>query len=165
MKTALYPGSFDALTYGHLDMIERACSMFDKVYVAIARNIEKNPLFTVEERIGMIREITKGISNINVVSFDELTVDFAKKIEAKFIIRGLRAVSDFEYELQMALVNRELKPDIETIFLAPAKNYIFLSSRVVKEVLKFRGDISGMVPPLVETQMKKVFEEKKLYAI
>lgn len=162
-RIALYPGTFDALTYGHLDLIERACRLFEKVIVGVAYNEQKEALFTPEERVEMIKEATIHLNNIEVVHFSSLSVEFAKKIGASFIIRGLRAISDFEYELQMALINRELNPDIETIFLAPATNYIFLSSRAVKEVLKFNGDISGMAPENVQKKMREKFLKNKLY--
>ncbi len=162
-KIALYPGTFDAPTNGHLDIINRASRLFDKVIVGIAHNMDKTPLFTPEERVEMIIEVTKHLSNIEVVHFAGLTVDFAKKVKAKFIIRGLRAISDFEFELQMALINRELNSNIETIFLAPATDYIFLSSRSVKELLKFKGNISNLVPPFIEKKMVEKFEKQNLF--
>lgn len=163
-KIALYPGSFDALTFGHLDLIERSSKLFDKVIVGVAINDQKQTLFTPEERIEMIKEATTAFTNLEIVHFKGLTVNFADKIGAHIIIRGLRAISDYEYELQMSLINRELKPDIETIFLTPAVRYIFLSSRAVKEVLKFGGDISEMVPPHVEKKMREKFTKQSLFS-
>lgn len=148
---ALYPGSFDGLTNGHLDIIERASRLFDKVIVAVAFNAKKQGWFSMEERREMILGATAHLSNVEVAQLDTLTVKFAQSTGAKFIVRGLRAVSDFEYELELALMNREIVDDVETIFLAPAKENIFLSTSIVKEVFRHGGDISRFVPPNVVT--------------
>ena len=148
-RIALYPGSFDVLTYGHVDIVERASRLFDRLIVAVAENPHKQPLFTVKERLKMLREVTRSISNVECVTLEGLTVEFARTVGAKTIIRGLRAVSDFEFELQMATMNRGLAPEIETIFLTPATEYIFLSSSSVKEVRRYHGDISTFVPKVV----------------
>jgi len=148
-RIALYPGTFDAPTNGHIDLISRAHLVFDRVVVAVAHNERKSPLFTVEERLDMLRASTRSMPNVECVAFEGLTVRFAETIGAKFIIRGLRAVSDFEFELQMAIMNREMANDVETIFLAPAAEYIFLSSSSVKEVWRNGGDIRPFVPEAV----------------
>lgn len=161
-KIALYPGTFDGLTYGHLDLINRGCKLFDKLIVAVAHNEHKKPWFTVKERVEMLKKVTEDLANAAVTDFKGLTVEFAVKIGAQFIIRGLRAISDFEFELQMALMNRKIDDRIETIFLAPATEFSFLSSHAVKEVLRHNGDISDFVPPIVE----KHFQQKlKLRAV
>ncbi len=148
-RIALYPGSFDPLTNGHLDILSRARRLADRVVVAILENDVKTPLFSVAERIEMIREITGDDGSTPVRSFSGLLVDFAREAGATLIVRGLRAVSDYEYELQMALMNRRLNPSIETVFLMAKEEYSYVSSRLVKEVAKLGGDISGLVPPLV----------------
>ncbi len=155
---ALYPGSFDGATNGHLDIIQRAAAHFDKVVVAVAINREKGPLFTIEERLEMLREMTADIPGVEVTSFEGLTVEFAKKIGADFIIRGLRAVSDFEYELQLALMNRQLVDTIETIFMVPSANFSFLSSSLVKIAASLGGDITEFVPPAVERRLRDKYE-------
>lgn len=161
-KIALYPGSFDGLTNGHLDLIQRSSRIFDKVVVAIAKNELKTPLFTIKERLTMLREITGHLPNVEIAEFTGLTVDYARQIGAKFVIRGLRAVSDFEYELQLAMMNQKLAPEVETIFMAPATEYLFISSGLVKEVLQFGGDIKEFVPAIVEKFLrKKLSLEKK----
>ncbi|GIX43616.1 MAG: pantetheine-phosphate adenylyltransferase [Candidatus Hydrogenedentota bacterium] len=147
---ALYPGSFDVLTYGHLDLVRRASAMFSRVTVAVAHNPNKQPLFSVAEREEMIREGVRDLRNVQVGSFTGLTVKYAKQIGANVILRGLRAVSDFEFELQMAMMNETLEPGISTIFMAPAPAYSFLSSSLVKEIARFGGDVSQFVPPHVE---------------
>jgi pantetheine-phosphate adenylyltransferase len=146
---ALYPGTFDPPTNGHIDLIQRGSKIFDQLTVAILVNPVKNPLFTVEERAEMLKEATTGISNVSVATFDGLTVDFARRQGASAVLRGIRAISDYEHEFQMALMNRRLAPEIETVFLQPAGRYSFVSSRMVKEVFSFGGDISGLVPPNV----------------
>ena len=153
---ALYPGSFDVLTYGHLDLVRRAARIFSKVTVAVARNPAKlQPLFTSEERVQMLREAVRDYGNVFVADFSGLTVDLARSIDAHVILRGLRAVSDFEYELQMAMTNDSLAPEITTFFMAPAPQYSFLSSSMVREVAAFGGDIAGFVPPHVAQMLGK----------
>lgn len=152
---ALYPGSFDPITNGHLDLIERASSLFDKLIVAILRNDQKAALFSVEERIEMLTEVTSTFPNVEVGSFDGLLVHYAAERGATVILRGIRAISDYEYELQMALMNRRLRPDIETVFLMAGEAYSFISSRLVKEVIGLGGNISGLVPPAIEGRLRK----------
>ena len=155
-KIALYPGSFDPLTNGHLDIIQRASRLFDEVIVAILINSEKSPLFTAEERSEMIRaSLDNHCSNVRVDTFGGLLVDYALQQQAQVIIRGIRAVSDYEYELQMALMNRRLEPQIETVFMMPSEAYSYLSSRLVREVCQFGGSISGLVPRNVEDELLK----------
>ena len=159
--TAIYPGTFDPITNGHLDLIKRALTMFHKVIIGVGKNPIKKSLFTVEERLNMIRK-TAGINKrIMVTSFDGLLVDFAKQHKATVIIRGLRAVSDFDYELQRALMNRKLCRDIETVFLMTGFKYIYISSTIVKEAARFGGSLEGLVPPLVEQEMKRKFRQVK----
>jgi len=146
---ALYPGTFDPPTSGHVDLIQRGARIFDHLTVAILVNPVKNPLFTVEERAEMLQEIASGIGNVSVATFDGLMVEFARRQGASAVLRGIRAISDYEHEFQMALMNRRLAPEIETVFLQPAGRYSFVSSRMVKEVFSFGGDISGLVPPNV----------------
>jgi pantetheine-phosphate adenylyltransferase len=155
---AIYPGSFDPFTNGHLDLIERSTHLFDKLIVAILRNEEKRPLFTLEERQEMLRQVLRGYPNVEVDSFDGLLVDFAARRRASVILRGIRAISDYEYELQMALMNRRLRPQIETVFLMAGEAYSFISSRLVKEVAALGGNISGLVPPLVEERLRRKFQ-------
>lgn len=150
---AVYPGSFDPITNGHLDVIRRATNMFDRVYVAVARNAEKTPLFSVEERVTLARKCMKGWPRVVVDDFEGLLVRYARRRGARVVIRGLRAVSDFEFEFQMALMNRRLDASVETIFLMPKDEYTFLSSRVVKEVAGLGGDVSSFVPRIVETAL------------
>jgi pantetheine-phosphate adenylyltransferase len=157
-RTAVYPGSFDPITYGHLDILYRGLKIFDKIIIAVAKNIEKNPLFTVEERMEMIRETLKGSENVIVDSFEGLLVDYLRKMNAKFVIRGLRAMSDFDYEFQMASVNRTLKPDIDTIFMMTSRDFFFISSRTVKEVASYGGSVKEFVPPNVEKRLKEKFQ-------
>ena len=159
---AVYPGSFDPITNGHIDIIKRGLAIFDEVIVAIAKNSEKKPLFTVKERVKMIREIAKGPKGIRVDVFDGLLVDYVKSVGAKAVIRGLRAVSDFEYEFQMAITNRKLGKDVETIFLMSSEKYSYLSSRIVKEVSSYGGNITGMVPESVVKALGEKFMRKKL---
>lgn len=153
-QTILYPGSFDPPTNGHLDLIQRASKLFDEVVVAVLRHDSKHALFDVAERMEMLAEAVHGFPNVSVDSFDGLLVDFARRKKAKMILRGIRAVSDYEYELQMALMNRKLDPDLETVFMLPAEAYSYLSSRLVKEVCRLGGNISALVPPLVEARLK-----------
>ena len=143
---AIYPGSFDPLTNGHVDIIQRGSRLFDRIIVGVLINLEKAPLFTVPERVAIARDVFKGWDNVDVDTFDGLLVDFAHKKHASVIVRGLRAVSDFEFELQMALMNRRLMPGIETVLMLSAESYSFISSRLVKEVFRLGGDISHLVP-------------------
>ena len=153
--TAVYPGSFDPITSGHLDLIARGSRLVDRLIVAILRNEAKQPLFSVEERAAMLGEVLKPYSNVEVAAFDGLTVDYAAKRGATVILRGIRAISDYEYELQMALMNRRLQPGIETVFLMAGEMYSFVSSKLVKEVASLGGDIAGLVPPLVEEKLRQ----------
>ncbi len=150
MKIAVYPGSFDPVTHGHMDIIRRSASVFDKLIVGVLRNKSKNPLFTVQERVKMIQEVTSDIENVEVVNFDGLLIDFVHKVGAKAIVRGLRAVTDFEYELQMSLTNKVIAPDVETVFLTTNLQYSYLSSSIVKEIASYNGDISHFVDKRVE---------------
>ncbi len=152
---AIYPGSFDPITNGHLDLIERGSRITDRLIVAILRNASKAPLFTVEERMEMLREVVAPYPNVEVDSFDGLLVDYAARKQATVLIRGIRAISDYEYELQMALMNRRLRPEIETLFMMAGEAYSFISSKLVKEVFGLGGDISGLVPACVEARLKK----------
>ncbi|HEY4757508.1 MAG TPA: pantetheine-phosphate adenylyltransferase [Chthoniobacterales bacterium] len=159
MRRAIYPGSFDPVTNGHLDVIERACTLFDKVVVAVAINDQKQPLFTAEERLAMLR---KAVTNetVQFAPMQGLLVEFAASQNAHAVVRGLRAISDFEFEFQMALMNRKLDPDIETIFLMPKEEYTYLSSRIVKEIARLGGDVSAFVPPPVAEALAKKFKPK-----
>ena len=156
MKTsiAIYPGSFDPVTNGHLDLIERGEKMFDLVIVAVLRNAEKQPLFTVPERVEMLREVTKRWPGVEVDVFDGLLVDYARKRGAGVILRGIRAVSDYEYELQMALMNRKLEPRLETVFMLPGEPYSYLSAKLVREIAQLGGPLDGLVPPIVEQRLR-----------
>lgn len=147
MKRAVYPGSFDPLTLGHLDIIRRSAGIVDELVVSVLHNSAKNSLFSTDERVSMIEEVTKDIPNVKVTTFDGLLVDYVKEIDASLIIRGLRAVTDFEYELQLAQTNHILNPDVETIFLTTNLKYSYLSSTMVKEIASYGGDISKFVPP------------------
>jgi pantetheine-phosphate adenylyltransferase len=151
---AIYPGSFDPVTNGHLDLIARAAKIFDHLVVAILRNSQKNPLFTVEERVAMLSEGIAEFGNVSVSTFDGLLVDYAREQRAHAVVRGIRAISDYEYEFQMALMNRRLSPDVETIFLMPDATYSFVSSRLVKEVFRLGGSVDGLVPRFVIERMK-----------
>jgi pantetheine-phosphate adenylyltransferase len=152
---AIYPGSFDPITNGHLDLIQRGSALFDRMIVAILGNDEKRPLFSLEERIDMLREVTRDLPNVEVGSFGGLLVDYAAECGASVILRGIRAVSDYEYELQMALMNRRLRPEIETVFLMAGEAHSFISSRLVKEVIRLGGNIAGLVPPPIEVKLKE----------
>ena len=151
---AIYPGSFDPITNGHLDLIQRGSRMFDRLIVSILRNDSKEPLFSVEERTEMLREVVHLYPNVEVDSFDGLLVDHAAAHSATVLLRGIRAISDYEYELQMALMNRRLRPAIETVFMMSSEVYSFISSRMVKEVFRLGGSISGLVPPSVEAALQ-----------
>tara|TARA_Y100000589_G_scaffold80075_1_gene73825 strand:+ start:427 stop:906 length:480 start_codon:yes stop_codon:yes gene_type:complete len=155
----LYPGTFDPLTNGHLDLIERAQKIFGNVIVGVLENTSKNPTFSLQQRIKQIKESVNTLNNVEVISFNGLTVDCAKKLNANLILRGLRAMTDFEYELQISHTNRSLNKEIETIFLSTNTNFSFLSSSLVKEVAKFNGEIKHMVPPPVEEDLKKYFNQ------
>ncbi|MEH7106883.1 MULTISPECIES: pantetheine-phosphate adenylyltransferase [Bacillaceae] len=154
---AVCPGSFDPITYGHLDIIRRGAKVFDKVNVVVLNNSAKNPLFTVEERITLIKEVTKEMPNVEVDQFSGLLVDYAKSVNATAILRGLRAVSDFEYEMQITSMNRYLNDQLETFFMMTNNQYSFLSSSIVKEAAKYNGNISGLVPPIVESELHKKY--------
>lgn len=153
MQSAVYPGSFDPVTFGHLDIISRASKCFDKLYVAVFENKQKTPLFSVEERVSMLKEECAGFSNVEVVSSSGLLVDFARSHGVKIIIKGLRAVSDFDYEFKMALMNKKLAPDVETVFMITSLNYLYLSSSIVKEVVSYGGCVRDLVPPSVERRL------------
>lgn len=154
---AIYPGSFDPITNGHLDIISRGSGLVDKLIVAVLRNQSKNPLFSVEERLGLIREVTRRFSNIEIAAFDGLLADFAAERGASMILRGIRAVSDYELEWQMALMNRRLQPGIETVFLTAGEEFSFISSKLVKEVASLGGSVAGIVPVRVEERLKERF--------
>jgi pantetheine-phosphate adenylyltransferase len=155
---AIYPGSFDPLTNGHVDIIQRGAHLFDRIVVAMLVNMDKSPLFTVAERVDLAREVFREHANVEVDTFDGLLVDYAERRGAGVIVRGLRAISDFEYELQMALMNRRLRPEVETVFMMPAEPYTYVSSRLVKEVVALGGSVHGLVPAVVERRLR----EKKL---
>ena len=152
---AIYPGSFDPLTNGHLDLIERGAQIFDHLVVAVLTNLEMEPLFTSQERVEMLQVVTAGNNNVSVDTFDGLLVEYAQSKKAKAILRGIRAFSDYEYELQMALVNRQLAPELETVFLMPAESYSYLSSRLVKEIFQYGGSVKDMVPAVVEDRLRQ----------
>jgi len=156
-KIAVYPGSFDPVTNGHIDLIQRSAALFDKIVVAILRNSGKTPLFSVDERREMLESATRDVSNIVITDFSGLLVDFAERISATVIIRGIRAISDYEYELQMALMNRRLSNRVETVFMLPAETYSYLSSKLVKEIASHGGAISGLVPKEVERRLRGRF--------
>ena len=157
-QLAIYPGSFDPLTNGHVDIIQRGSRIFDRIVIAILLNVEKSPLFTVAERVEIARDVFSGYPNVEVDTFDGLLVEYARRKRAGVIVRGLRAISDFEYEMQMALMNRRLNHDVETVFMMPAEPYTYVSSRLVKEVVALGGTVTGLVPRLVEERLR----EKKL---
>jgi pantetheine-phosphate adenylyltransferase len=152
---AIYPGSFDPLTNGHVDIIQRGSRLFDRIVVAILLNVEKSPLFTVEERVEIAREVFANNPNVEVDTFDGLLVDYARRKGAGVIVRGLRAISDFEYEMQMALMNRNLNPEVETVFMMPAETYTYVSSRLVKEVAALGGSVTNLVPRTVDDRLRR----------
>ena len=151
---AIYPGSFDPVTNGHLDLIERGAKIFDRLIVGLLRNFDKEPLFSLDERVDMLREVVRPWPNVEVEVFSGLLVEYARLREAQVILRGIRAVSDYEYELQMALMNRKLNPGLETVFMMPALSYSYLSSRLVREIAQLGGPIKGLVPPSVEERFR-----------
>ena len=154
-RIAVYPGSFDPLTNGHVDIILRGAHIFDKIVLALLVNVDKNPLFSLEDRVEITRKVFQEYPNVEVDTFDGLLVDYAKRRDIGVIVRGLRAISDFEYELQMALMNRRLSPETETVFMMPAEQYTYVSSRLVKEVFALGGSVSGLVPEVVEERLKQ----------
>ena len=160
MNSGIYPGSFDPVTYGHLDIIKRAAAVMDHLIVAVLKNNGKTPLFSVDERVNMLKAVTKDMGNVEVMSFSGLLVKFAKEHDVKVIVRGLRAVTDFEYELLMSQTNRVMDPDIDTIFFTTDLDYAYLSSSTVREIASYGGDISKFVPPYVEDFIKKKLEDK-----
>ena len=155
IRTAIYPGTFDPLTLGHVDIIARGSALFDKIVVAVLRNVEKSPLFSVEDRVEMIQEAFADSKNVETDAFSGLLVDYARAKKATAIVRGIRAISDFEYEFQMALMNRRLAPSIETVFMMPAEEYSYVSSRLVKEVAELGGSVKGLVPAGVERRLQQ----------
>ena len=157
MRKAVYPGSFDPVTFGHLDIIERASRVVDEVIVAVLVNSSKNPLFTIEERVSMLLQVTEHFSNVRIETFQGLTVDFARKIGANIMVRGLRAVSDFESEMQIAQTNHSLNPEIDTVFFTTSLEYAFLSSTIVREVASYGSDVSNMVPDAVAKKLRERF--------
>jgi pantetheine-phosphate adenylyltransferase len=160
-RIAIYPGSFDPLTNGHVDIIERGARIFDEIIVAILANVEKTPLFSEKERIDIISDVFKGRANVRAETFNGLLVDYAQQKGATALVRGLRAVSDFEYEFQMALMNRHLAPGLETVFMMPAEQYTYISSRLIKEVFMLGGEITGLVPQIVEEKLRAKQKSKK----
>ena len=163
--TAIYPGTFDPLTNGHLDLIERGSKIFDELVVAILRNPEKDPLFTLEERIEILEAEIARWKNVRAEVFDGLLVDYARQHSASAVLRGIRAISDYEYELQMALMNRKLRPELETAFMMPANQYSYLSSHLVREIAHLGGSIKGLVPEMVEERLREKIEAEKIDAV
>jgi pantetheine-phosphate adenylyltransferase len=161
MRTAIYPGSFDPLTNGHLDIIQRAARLFDRVIVAVAQNEGKKPLFSLKDRLSLVQQSLGEFPNVQADSFDTLLVDYAVKQKGQAIIRGLRAVSDFEFEFQLALMNRKLNGSVETIFMMPRETYTFLSSRIVKEIARLGGNVDSFVPPHVRAALTRKFGRAK----
>jgi len=159
-KTAVYPGSFDPITFGHLDILMRGLELFDRIIIAVASNVEKNALFSVNERMELIGLAINNDEHVIIDTFGGLLVDYVKKVNARFVLRGLRAMSDFEYEFQMASMNRNLNKDMDTIFMMTSKDYFFLSSRTIKEVAGFGGCVRDLVPPAVEKRLKEKFSQK-----
>jgi len=157
---AIYPGSFDPVTKGHIDLVERACRIFDEVIVAVADSKEKNTLFTLQERIDLFAETTSHLPGVKVEGFTGLLIDFARRCESNIVVRGLRAVSDFEYEFQLSWMNRQLDPDIETLFLAPAEDYAFVSASLVKEIGQLGGDVSQFLHPVVNKALSRKFQSR-----
>ena len=162
MLTGIYPGSFDPVTYGHLDIIRRSAGMVDELIVGVLNNKAKTPLFSVEERVKMLEEVTKDIANVKIIPFEGLLVDFAHKLDAKIVIRGLRAITDFEYELQMAQTNRVLATDVDTMFLTTSLQYAYLSSTTLKEAASFGADISNFAPDFVVRQVEEKYRQRHL---
>ncbi|HIY64497.1 MAG TPA: pantetheine-phosphate adenylyltransferase [Candidatus Mediterraneibacter stercoripullorum] len=160
MLRAVYPGSFDPVTYGHLDIIRRSCNIVDELIVGVLNNKAKMPLFSVEERVKMLKEVTKDLQNVRIVPFAGLLVDFATRMEADIVIRGLRAITDFEYELQMSQTNNKMAPAVETMFLTTSIEYSYLSSTTVREIAAFGGDVSQFVPEAVAVELKKKMSTK-----
>ena len=160
MLRAIYPGSFDPVTYGHLDIIKRSIRVFDKLVIGILLNSEKNPLFSMEERVEFLTEATKDMENVEVKSFSGLLVDFARENNADITVRGLRAVTDFEYELQIAQINNKLDSNLDTMFFTTSTEYAYLSSTIVREIASYHGDVSELVPPYVEQKLKQKFRER-----
>jgi pantetheine-phosphate adenylyltransferase len=158
-RVAVYPGTFDPLTNGHVDIIQRGAAIFDRIVVAILVNPDKSPLFSVEERLEMAREVFKAQPGVEIDSFQGLLVEYAKRRQAGVIVRGLRAISDFEFEMQMALMNRRLSPSVETVLMMPAESYTYVSSRLVKEIFALGGSVTGLVPDLVETRLAEKAEQ------
>jgi pantetheine-phosphate adenylyltransferase len=159
--TAVYPGTFDPITNGHLDIIGRGVGLFDRIIVALLKNADKEPLFSLEERLEIVSSVVKRFPNVRVESFDGLLIDYARSVGAGAIVRGLRALSDFEYEFQMALMNRRLGPDLETVFMMPSEAYSYVSSRLVKEVVGLGGDVTGLVPQEVLDRLKARYASAK----
>ena len=152
---AIYPGSFDPPTNGHLDLIQRGAKIFEELVVAILRNSEKTPMFSVSERLEMLKELTADLHNVRIDTFDGLMVEYAKSMDAMCVLRGIRAISDYEYELQMALMNRKIEPTLETVFMMPADKYSYVSSRLVREVAQVGGPVKGLVPEAVELKLRE----------
>ncbi len=155
MSKAVYPGSFDPISYGHIDLAERGLKMFDELIVAVARNVSKQAVFSADERVEMVREVFEGVPGVTVDSYEGMTVDFVRSVGANVILRGIRTVSDFEYEFQMALTNRHFADDIETVFMMTSNQYSFLSSHFIREAVALGGDVSAFVPPQVKTRLKR----------
>ena len=160
MLRAIYPGSFDPVTYGHYDIICRSCKIVDELIVGVLNNKAKMPLFSVEERVKMLKEVTKDLPNVRIIPFDGLLVDFAERMDADMVIRGLRAITDFEYELQMSQTNHKLSPNVETMFLTTSIEYSYLSSTTVREIAAFGGDVTQFVPQAVAVELEKKMTEK-----
>ncbi|RKY36659.1 MAG: pantetheine-phosphate adenylyltransferase [Candidatus Omnitrophota bacterium] len=160
-KRAVYPGTFDPVTYGHIDLIKRATRIFDQIIVAVAANLSKQPLFSIAERVSMLKKATSRIQGVTVESFDQLMIDYAASKKTNVIIRGLRMISDFEYEFQMALTNRRLNSKMEVVFMMPQESYSFLSSKLIKEIAYLNGDVSGFVPSFVAKKLKQVLSDRK----
>ena len=161
MNKAIYPGSFDPVTLGHLDIIERTSKMFDRVIIGVLNNKSKSPLFSVEERVNMLKEVTSSLPNVEVQSFEGLLIDFVRKNDARVIVRGLRAITDFEYELQMAQTNRVIAPEVDTIFLTTNLRYSYLSSSIVKEIAEFDGEISAFLHPAVAEKVREKLTSRR----
>jgi len=161
MRTVIYPGSFDPLTNGHLDVVQRAAKLFDRVVVAVAKNEDKHPLFALNERLALVKQAVRHVPGVTADPFDGLLIEYVMSRKAQAIVRGLRAVSDFEFEFQLALMNRKLNENVETIFMMPKDTYTFLSSRLVKEIARLGGDVSAFVPAHVRTALMKKFSEAK----